>query len=100
MTDDQSAVGTSHERVALSSPMHSAGSLFALNLISASSCAPLLLTDKVSGPLGLYWNSGSGTSLKRYFVGLPWWLSGKEPSCQRRRHGFDAQSGKIPHAVE
>ena len=31
-------------------------------------------------------------------LGLPWWLSGKESSCQRRRHGFDPWSGKIPHA--
>ena len=21
--------------------------------------------------------------------GLPWWLSGKESTCQCRRHGFD-----------
>ena len=30
---------------------------------------------------------------------LPWWLSGKEPSCQlksRRRHRFDSRVGKIP----
>ena len=31
--------------------------------------------------------------------GLPWWLSGKESTCQRRRHkrhGFDPWMGKIP----
>ena len=28
---------------------------------------------------------------------LPWWLSGKESSCQCRRHGFDPQVGKIPY---
>ena len=28
--------------------------------------------------------------------GVPWWLSGKEFTCQCRRHGF----GKIPHAAE
>ena len=28
--------------------------------------------------------------------GLPWWLSGKEPSCQCRRRGFDPWVGKIP----
>ena len=27
---------------------------------------------------------------------LPWWLSGKEPTCQCRRHGFDPWVGKIP----
>jgi len=26
---------------------------------------------------------------KRYLQGLPWWLSGKESTCQCRRHGFD-----------
>ena len=38
--------------------------------------------------------------LKRYFE-LPWWLSGKEPSCQCKRwrckrHGFHPSVGKIP----
>ena len=28
--------------------------------------------------------------------GLPWWLSGKEPSCQCRRCGFDPWVRKIP----
>ena len=27
-----------------------------------------------------------------------WWLSGKESTCQRRRHGFDSWSRKMPHA--
>ena len=27
--------------------------------------------------------------------GFPWWLSGKESTCQCRRHGFDPWSGKI-----
>ena len=30
--------------------------------------------------------------------GLPWWLSGKESSCQCKRHTFNPWSGKIPHA--
>ena len=31
------------------------------------------------------------------WVGLPWWLSVKESTCQcRRRHGFDPWVGKIP----
>ena len=33
-------------------------------------------------------------------LGLPWWLSGKEVTCQCRRQGFDPWSRKIPHAVE
>ena len=31
---------------------------------------------------------------------LPWWLSGKESTCQCRRHRFKPRSGKIPHASE
>ena len=31
---------------------------------------------------------------------FPWWLRGKESACQCRRHGFDPQSGKIPHGAE
>ena len=30
-----------------------------------------------------------------YLSGLPWWLSGKESACQRRRRRFDPWSGKI-----
>ena len=30
------------------------------------------------------------------FPGLPWWLSGKESTCQFRRCGFDPWVGKIP----
>ena len=33
-------------------------------------------------------------------LGLPSWLSGKEFTCQCRRHGFDPWSGKIPKATE
>ena len=28
--------------------------------------------------------------------GLPWWLSGKEPTCQCRSHGLDSWVRKIP----
>ena len=28
--------------------------------------------------------------------GLPWWLNGKESTCQSRRRGFDPWVGKIP----
>ena len=31
-----------------------------------------------------------------HIQGLPWWLIGKEPSCQCRRHGFSLWVGKIP----
>ena len=30
------------------------------------------------------------------FLGLPWWLSGKESTCQCRRSGFDLWVKKIP----
>ena len=40
----------------------------------------------------LYWKADS--------LSLPSWLSGKEPTCQCRRHVFDSWSGKIPVATE
>ena len=38
------------------------------------------------------------TNLSRVYMhrGLPWWLSGKESTCQCRRHGFNPWVGKIP----
>ena len=39
--------------------------------------------------------AGEDRSRKSY-VGLPWWLSGKESVCQSRRHTFDPGVGKIP----
>ena len=38
--------------------------------------------------------------LKTYKKGAPQWLSGKESTCQCRRHGFDPWSKTIPHATE
>ena len=34
------------------------------------------------------------TFVQKNPVGLPWWLSGYEPTCQWRRYGFDHWSGK------
>ena len=31
-----------------------------------------------------------------HHYGLPWWLSGKEPTCWCRRHGLNPWVGKIP----
>ena len=31
-----------------------------------------------------------------YILGCPWWLSGKEPTCQCRKSRFDSWVGKIP----
>ena len=39
-------------------------------------------------------------SLKNSKRELPWWLSGKESTCQCRRHRLDPRSRKIPHASE
>ena len=39
-------------------------------------------------------------SLKHSVWGLPWRIGGKQFICQRRRHGFDPWSGKIPQATE
>ena len=35
---------------------------------------------------------------KKIFLGFPWWPSGKESACQRRRYGFSLWSGKITQA--
>ena len=37
-----------------------------------------------------------GHNFSAWTVGLPWWLSGKEFTCQFRRHEFDPWSRKIP----
>ena len=38
--------------------------------------------------------------LRNACPGLPWWLSGKEATCQSRRHKFDHWWRKIPYTVE
>ena len=35
-----------------------------------------------------------------FFMGLPWWYSGQESTCQCRGHEFDPWSRKIPHSME
>ena len=37
---------------------------------------------------------------KEWSNGLPWWLGGKESTCQCRRHWFHPWSKRIPHAME
>ena len=52
--------------------------------------------------MGIYLgNAGSHCicSTLKNIARLPWWLSGKEYTCQCRRHRFDPWSGKIPHAA-
>ena len=41
----------------------------------------------------------SSTMFSKWW-GLLWWLSGKESTCQCRKHGCDLWSGKIPRAME
>ena len=41
-----------------------------------------------------------GFTLKYPVKGLPWWLSGKEFTCQCRRHRFNPWSRKISHTME
>ena len=45
---------------------------------------------------GCDWKRLSSSSIK----GLPWWLSGKESTCQCRRYGFKPCSGRIPRTPE
>ena len=39
-------------------------------------------------------------NIEMLFGGLPWWLSGKESTCQCRRHEFDPWFRDIPLASE
>ena len=75
--------------VCLLDDMQFHGSWEAHNLGWMTLARTVLLSGTQSSP-GAKWNK----ELK------PWWLSGKESTCQCRRHGFDPWSGKIPHASE
>ena len=47
----------------------------------------------------LEWTAISSSSqeyVKNSYTLVPWWLSGKEPTCQRRRLGLDSWVRKIP----
>ena len=39
-------------------------------------------------------------AFKKWWPGLPWWLSGGESACQCRKYEFNPWSGRIPHAEE
>ena len=49
--------------------------------------------------LGVHQNH-SESLLKYKISGLPWWLSGKQSTCQCRRHGSDPRLGSTPRAME
>ena len=38
--------------------------------------------------------------LQDNWVGLPWWLGGKQSTCQSRRRRFNSWSRKMPRAAE
>ena len=42
------------------------------------------------------WESTQWKSRSNWVYGLPWWLSGKESTCQCRRCGFDPWVGEVP----
>ena len=49
----------------------------------------------------LQFNSAKPESqIKKGWMGLPWWVSGKESSCLCRRRRFDPWSGRISQAAE
>ena len=46
--------------------------------------------------VGHDWSDLAAAAAACEFTGLPWWLSGKESACQRRRHRLFAWVRKIP----
>ena len=66
----------------------------------AASSPAVVIHSKAAEGLGLEAAAWRKRDVKKRQTGLPWWLSGKESTCQCRRHRFDPWSGKIPHAVE
>ena len=61
------------------------------NTISPTKKWDLRLNEGVIDPI---WGILKYTFVQKNPVGLPWWLSGYEPTCQWRRYGFDPWSGK------
>ena len=86
---------TSHEAEERSGPVYT-------RVDSTQTSSSVLMRIRVSfSETCLQFDSSHKVLAQRnLFLGLPWWLSGKEPTCQCRRRRFDPWSGKIPHAVE
>ena len=63
-----------------------------------SSLSPPLVKLPVS--VFLWSNPAQDLVGKGNLVGLPWWFSDKESTCQSRRQGFSLWSGGIPRAME
>ena len=72
----------------LSIPCHSI--MWKLRETSSCNVPPAVSTEKS-------YHSGH---FQREMLVLPWWLSCKESTGQRRRHWFDLWSRNIPYAVE
>ena len=53
----------------------------------------LITSAKTLSPSVCEFGEGEGLGLQR---GLPWWLSGRESTCQCRRRRFDPRVRKIP----
>ena len=58
------------------------------------SFSPVFLMQSLQWPRDGAWSSDS--ELGPRALGLPRWLSGKEPACQCRRRGLDTRVRKIP----
>ena len=80
----------------------SCGSLFARSVGIAS--AVLWLNSSTlrssKNPRDTPQNAAERNHSRMFENGFHWWLSGKESTCQCRRHRFNPWSGKIPLATE
>ena len=72
-------------------------------------CVFILMVTTAQWVRGAFWGEDRSCTamwsqlyggLKIHSSGLPWWLSGKEPTGQCRRRGFDPLSTKTQHTPE
>ena len=82
---------TSHEAEERSGPVYT-------RVDSTQTSSSVLMRIRVSfSETCLQFDSSHKVLAQRnLFLGLPWWLSGKEPTCQCRRRRFDPWVRKIP----
>ena len=62
----------------------------------AASSPAVVIHSKAAEGLGLEAAAWRKRDVKKRQTGLPWWLSGKESTCQCRRHRFDPWVRKVP----
>ena len=77
--------------------LHANPSLFLHSFIPFSS---LITENYLRASLVAGLRSQNYFSGQKWILRFPWWFSGKESTCQRRRRGFNPWSGKIAHAEE